>query len=156
MKWSSLLFGFLFTVSQSDAGDKPVITKDLVRKSIAVFRQDPTSDLGLAARYVVVNFSNDSPDIRILINDKNYPIAELDAASKEERLTLLAAFIVGNVDSQLSRGLKGQDDAYAGDLQLIQTYRQLQKKNPKLKIPAIEKMAEMERRGELKGYVSSK
>ncbi|HZE58648.1 MAG TPA: hypothetical protein VE031_12395 [Chthoniobacterales bacterium] len=49
-----------------------------------------------------------------------------------------------------------KDEPYAGDLQMIQTYRQLQRKNPKLKIPAIEKMAEMEQRGELKRYLSSK
>jgi hypothetical protein len=83
-------------------------------------------------------------------------LRELTAASKDERLTLLAAFIVGNVESQLLRGLKNRDDAYAGDVQMIQTYRQLQAKNPRLKIPALEKMAEMERRGELKRYLSSK
>jgi hypothetical protein len=59
------------------------------------------------------------------------------------------------VDSQLLHGLK-KDDAYAGDLQLIQTYRQLQRKNRKLNIPAIEKMAEMEARGEIKRDLSSK
>jgi hypothetical protein len=76
-------------------------------------------------------------------------------ASKDEQGTLLAAFIVGNLDSQLSHGTKGED-GYAGDLQLIKTYRQLQQKNRTLKIAAIEKMAAMEERGELKRYLSSK
>ena len=138
------------------AEDKPVWTKDFVLKSIADFREDPMSDRGLAARYVITNFSQDSPDIRIVINDKNYPIEEPTKASKEEILTLLAAFIAGNVESQLLRGLKKQDDAYAGDLQMIRTYRQLQDKNRKLKIPGMEKMAELEKRGELKRYLSSK
>jgi hypothetical protein len=158
MKWSSLVLGFLLAVSPSDAADKPVITEDLVRKSIAVFRQDPTSDLARTARALVVKFSRDSPDILIAFNQKNYPISELTAASEEEQSTLLAAFIVGNVDSQLSRGskAKAKDDPYAGDLQLIRTYRQLQQRNRKLTLPAIEKMSEMERRGELKHYLSSK
>jgi hypothetical protein len=156
MKWSSLVLGFLLAVSLSDAADKPVITEDLVRKSIAVFRKDPTSDLARAAAALVVKFSRDSPDILIVFSPKNYPISELTAASEEEQSTLLAAFIVGNVDSQLSRGSKAKDDPYAGDLQLIRTYRQLQQRNRKLKLPAIEKMSEMERRGELKHYLSSK
>jgi hypothetical protein len=156
MKWSSLILGFLLLVSHLDAADKPVITKDLVRKAIAVFRQDPTSDLARAARSIIVNFSRASPDILIVFTPKNFPISELTSASEDQRSTLLAAFIAGNMDSQLSRGSKARDDSYAGDLQLIRTYRQLQQKNRKLKLPAIEKMAEKESRGELKRYLSSK
>jgi hypothetical protein len=155
MKWSSLILCFLLAVSHLDAAEKPV-TKDLVRQSITVFRQDPTSDLARAAQAIVVNFSRASPDILIVFNPKNYPISEFALASEAEQMTLLAAFIVGNVDSQLSRGSKARDDSYAGDLQLIRTYRQLQQKNRKLKLPAIEKMAVMESHGELKRYLSSK
>lgn len=119
------------------------------------FSEDPTSNLGHAARAVIVSFSHDSPDVIIRFTPKNYPISEIKPASEEERLTLLAAFVAGNLDSQLVRGLK-KDDAYAGDLQLIQTYRQLQKRNPRLRILAVEKLAELESRGQLKEYLASK
>ena len=152
MKSCSLLLCFLLFGSVVEAGDK-LPTKEQVIKAIAVFRQDPTSDLAKAARSVVVNFS--SPDILIVISPKNFPLSDLPT-TEEPQLTLLAAFIVGNVDSQLTSGSKARDDAYAGDLQMIRTYRQLQQKNRKLKIPAIEKLAELESRGQLKTYLRTK
>jgi len=145
---------FALLLSQANAKDKPKFTKDVVLRAITEFRQDPTSDSGHAARSVVVNYSHDSPDVMIKFTPKNYPISEIKPASEDEKGTLLAAFIVGNLDSQLSHGTKGED-GYAGDLQLIKTYRQLQQKNHALKIAAIEKMAAMEERGELKRYLSS-
>lgn len=156
MKWLIILVGLVFPMSHVAVGkEEPAVTKDLALRAITAFREDPTSKLGHAARAVIVNFSYDSPDVIIKFTPKNYPISEIKPATKEEGLTLLAAFVAGNLDSQLLRG-RTKDDAYAGDLQLIQTYRQLQSKNRKLRIPAIEKMAEMEARGELKRYLSSK
>jgi hypothetical protein len=157
MRWLAipLLPLAALTISSAALADS-VIAKEVALKAIAVFRKDPTSDLARTARALVVKFSRDSPDILIVFNPKNYPISELTAASEDEQSTLLTAFIVGNVDSQLSCGSKAKDDPYAGDLQMIRTYRQLQQKNRKLKLPAIEKMAEMEQPGELKRYLSSK
>ena len=155
MKGCSFLLCFLISIAVLEARDKTPITREMAVKAITYFRQDPTSEMGLAAQSVVVTFSHDSPDIQVLFTRKNYPIGEM-LASEEVRLTLLAAFVVGNVESQLRPGHQRKEDSYAGDLQLIRTYRQLQKKDPRLKIPAIEKMAEMESRGELKAYLSSK
>jgi hypothetical protein len=62
------------------------------------------------------------------------------------RSTLTAAFLVGNVDAQLLRGDK-KDDPYAGLLRMIDTYRQMQRKNVKLKIPEVEKFIDMEKHG---------
>jgi hypothetical protein len=67
---------------------------------------------------------------------------------------LTAAFLVGNVDAQLLRGAK-KDDPYAGVLQVIDTYRQMQRNNVKLKIAEVEKFIEMEKHGKLKAYVSN-
>jgi hypothetical protein len=67
---------------------------------------------------------------------------------------LLAAFFVGNLDSQLLRGRK-QNDSYAGDLQLIETYRRMQKKKPTLRIPEVEKLMELESKRQPKSYLSS-
>ena len=156
MKWLVIFVGLVLSSSQiAVASDKPVVTKDLVLKAITAFREDPISSLGHAARAVIVSYSRDSPDVIIKFTPKNYPISEIKPASEEESLTLFAAFIAGNLDSQLLRGLK-KDDAYAGDLQLIQTYRQLQKRNPRLRIQAVEKLAALESHGQLKAYLSSK
>lgn len=133
----------------------PVITKEIALKAIVIFRSDPLSEDGHAAAAVIIKFVDKNHDVLVALNKKAFPVFGAPGVSQDERSLLLAAFAAGNVDSQLLRGVKN-DDPYAGDLQLIQTYRQLQKKNPKLKIPAIEKMAAMEQRGELKRYLSSK
>src|SRR5882724_1828627 len=75
-------------------------------------------------------------------------------AAAPERTTLTAAFFVGNVDAQLLRGEK-KGNPYAGELQVIETYRQMQKQNPKLRIAEVERFVELQRRGELKRYVNS-
>jgi hypothetical protein len=124
-------------------------------KAIGLFRDDPLSEDGRGAAAIIVSFSDKSHDVVVRLSKKVFPVFDAPGVSKKETNALLAAFIAGNLDSQLLRGVK-KDDAYAGELQLIQTYRQLQKKNSKLKIPAIERMAEMEQRGELKRYLASK
>ena len=156
MKWSAVPLIALFAARISVAAPAdPVITKEVALKAITLFRDDPLSEDGRAAAAIIIMFADKSHDVLLGLSKKVFPVFGAPGVSQRETSLLLAAFAAGNVDSQLLRGVK-KDDAYAGDLQLIQTYRQLQKKNPKLKIPAIEKMAEMEQRGELKRYLSAK
>jgi hypothetical protein len=156
MKWPvvPLIAFFAATMSVAAPAD-PVITKEIALKAIGIFRNDPLSEDGRGAAAIIVTFVDKSHDVVVGLSKKVFPFFDAPGVSQKEINVLLAAFVAGNIDSQLLRGVK-KDDAYAGDLQLIQTYRQLQKNNPKLKIPAIEKMAEMEQRGELKRYLSSK
>lgn len=158
MKWPAFpLIAIAFvaaTISTAPAAD-PVITKKVALKAITIFRDDPLSEDGRGAAAIILTFVDKNRDVVVALNKKVFPVFGAPGVSQKETSRLLAAFAAGNLDSQLLRGVK-KDDAYAGDLQLIQTYRQLQKRNRKLKIPAIEKMAEMEEHGELKRYVSSK
>jgi len=156
MKWLAipLLASAALTVSTAAPADL-VITKEVALKAIGLFRDDPLSEDGRGAAAIIVTFVDKSHDVVVGLSKKVFPVFDAPGVSKNETNALMAAFIAGNLDSQLLRGVK-KDDPYAGDLQMIQTYRQLQQKNPKLKIPAIEKMAEMEQRGELKRYLSSK
>ena len=89
----------------------------------------------------------------MFINSKTTPFLSNKSLSLDDRSTLLAAFVAGNIDPQLLRHQK-KDDSYSGVLQVIETYRQMQRKNPKLRIADVEKFIEMEKRGELKRYVS--
>ena len=73
---------------------------------------------------------------------------------KEDRLVLLDAFIIGNVDGQLLRNDK-KDDPYAGVTEMIQVYREMQKTLSDFKIQAIDNFIDLEKRGELKKYVTS-
>ena len=156
MRWLAIPLVTLVALSLSVAAPAvPVITKEIALKAIVIFRDDPLSEDGRAAAALILAFVDKNPDVLVGLSKKVFPVFDAQGVSQKEKSLLLAAFAAGNVDSQLLRGIK-KDDAYAGDLQLIQTYRQLKNKNPKLKIPAIEKMAEMEQHGELKHYLSSK
>jgi hypothetical protein len=142
------------TLCTAAASDR-VITKEIALKAIVIFRDDPLSKEGRAAAALIVTFIDKNHDVVVELNKKAFPVFDAPGVSQDERALLLAAFAAGNADSQLLRGVR-KDDSYAGDLQLIQTYRQLQRNNVKLKIPSIEKMAQMEQRGELKRYLNSK
>ena len=142
------------TLCTAAASDR-VITKEIALKAIVIFRGDPLSKEGRAAAALIVAFVDKNHDVVVELNKKAFPVFDAPGVSQDEKALLLAAFAAGNADSQLLRGVR-KDDSYAGDLQLIQTYRQLQRNNVKLKIPSIEKMAQMEQRGELKRYLNSK
>ena len=150
---SIFVFGVGVTISALCAAPTQTITKETVLNAITEFRVDPTSGRGRAAAAVVLNFTEKSPDVVVKINPKTVPF--LKKNGEPERGSLMAAFIVGNLDAQLLRGEK-KDNPYAGELQVIETYRQLKKKNSKLRIPEVEKFIELEKRGELKAYVESR
>jgi hypothetical protein len=122
--------------------------------AIMTFRVDPLSEDARQAAGVVMLFVDQSHDVLVKISPKTVPVMSNKSLQEKYRATLLAAFVVGNVDSQLLRRQK-KDDSYAGVLQMIESYRQMQKKNPKLRIAEVEKFIEMQKRGQLKAYVSS-
>ena len=138
------------------AEPEPVITKEMALHAVTLFRSaDPLSEDALGYAAIIVRFVDKNHDVLVKISSKVFPVFGAKGVSQKETTILLAAFSAGNIDSQLLRGIR-KDDPYSGDLQLIQTYRQLQKHNRKLKIDAIERMAELESRGQLKAYLSSK
>jgi hypothetical protein len=133
---------------------KQTTTHEMVLDAIMTFRVDPLSEDARQAGAVVMRFVEQSHDVVVKISPKTLPFLSNKSLPEKYRATLLAAFVVGNVDSQLLRHQK-RDDSYAGLLQLIESYRQIQWKNPKLRISEVEKFIEMQNRGELKAYVSS-
>lgn len=156
MRWLAIPLLIFVTLAQSlGASADLVITKEVALKAIVIFRDNPLSEDGQGAAALIIKFVDQNHDVLVGLTKKTVPILDAPGVSQKEKALLLAAFAAGNADSQLLRGVK-KDDPYAGDLQLIQTYRQLQKKNPRLKITAVEKLAEMEQRGELKHYLTSK
>lgn len=130
------------------------ISKQTVLDAIMTFRVDPLSEDGRRAGGIVVLFTDQSHDVVVNLRQKTLPFLSNKSLPEKYRATLLAAFVVGNVDSQLLRHQK-KDDPYAGMLQMIDSYRQMQNKNRKLRIMEVEKFIEMQNRGELKAYVSS-
>jgi len=130
----------------------PVISKETVLNAIAIFRGDPTSHDAQPAARLVKEFAESSGDVRVNITKKAVPLISHHELPISETGPLTAAFLVGNVRSQLLNNRVG-DDPYAGGLQVIETYRQLQRKNPRLRINEIEKFVELEKAGKLKTYL---
>jgi hypothetical protein len=122
-------------------------------QAITTFRAEPTSELGRAAGGLIFDFVETSPAVLVNVTNKALSFLSNRAISLADRSTLTAAFLVGNVDAQLLRGEK-KDNPYAGLLQVIDTYRQMQRKNPRLKIAEVDQFIELEKRGALKAYVS--
>jgi hypothetical protein len=130
------------------------LTKESARKAISVFRQDPFSAQGRAAAELVRAVAEKSDDIILEINPKRAPFLENLKLMAEYRGILLAAYIVGNVDSQLLHHEK-KDDPYAGEIEVMNVYKQMKKREPALNLPEVENLIDLEKRGELKSYLES-
>jgi hypothetical protein len=151
---SIFVLGVSAVIAALGAAPKQTITHETVLNAIMTFRVDPLSEDARQAGAVVIRFVEQSHDVIVKISSKTLPFFSNKSLPEKYRATLLAAFVVGNVDSQLLRHQK-KDDSYAGLLQLIESYRQMQWQNPSLRISEVEKFIEMQNRGELKAYVSS-
>jgi hypothetical protein len=136
------------------ADPMPLLTKDMARNAITVFRQGPLSQRGLAAGELVRRFAEKDDSVIVQISDKVVPFLGNMKIMKEDQTILLDAFVVGNVDAQFLRNEK-KDDPYSGVTEMIETYKQMKKRNPSIVIEDIDKFMEMEKRGELKTYLAS-
>ena len=130
------------------------LSKDMVRGAIAIFRQDPLSPRGRASGEVVRSFAGKNDSVIVQVNPKVAPFLTNMTIPSENRTLLLDAFVVGNVDSQFLHNER-KDDPYAGLSEVIQVYRQMQKRDSTLSLPEIENFIELEKRNELKNYVAS-
>lgn len=132
----------------------PAITKEIALKAVTAFcAADPFSEDARTYAAILLRFTDEDQDVLIKISQKVVPFLKSKTLSQQEIAIVLGAFVAGNLDSQLLRGRK-KDDAYAGELQVMETYRQMQKKKPKLRIPEIEKLIELESKGQLRSYLS--
>lgn len=122
---------------------KPNLSKQEVLNLIASFRGDPLSERGRLAGAFILAYVKTNPAVIVQYTPRVLPISDDNGLADEDRGTLMAAYAAGNVQSQLSRRKAG-DDPYTGDLQLIETYRKLQRRNSKLKLPPVEKLDELE------------
>jgi len=113
------------------------LTKESTRKAISVFRQDE----------FVRAFAETSDPIILEINPKRAPFLENLKLLAEYRGILLAAYIVGNVDSQLLHNEK-KDDPYAGEIEVMNVYKQMKKREPAINLPEVENLIDLEKRGE--------
>jgi len=130
------------------------ISKDMAQKAIALFCADPSSADADGAAAIIVNFAQASPKVEISITPKACPWFEDKATPVKYSAKLLGAYTAGNVKSQLASG-QMKNDSYAGVLQVIATYHQLQKHDPDLKLPGVEHLIDLANQKKLKEYLES-
>lgn len=135
-------------------GPESLITKEMARNAIAIFRQNPLSPRGRAAGEVVRRFAEKDDSVVVHIDGKVVPFLNNVKILEADTRLLLDAFVVGNVDSQFLRNEK-KDSPYDGVTEVIQIYRQMQNARSIQTLPEIENFIELEKRGELKKYLAS-
>jgi hypothetical protein len=155
MKFSRFIFiVVVLLIPAVNAGTKQTITKEIALAAIMTFRVDPLSEDARQGGAIVMQFVDQSHDVLVKMSPKTLPFLSNKSLPEKYRAMLLVAFVVGNVDSQLLRHQK-KDNSYAGVLQMIESYRQMQRKNPRIRVAEVEKFIEMQKRGALRAYVSS-
>jgi hypothetical protein len=156
MKISVLMFTLFVSLLTAAPGAVPkqTITHEMVLEAIRSFLANPVSPNAQTAARLIKEFAETSPDVMVTISKKAVPLIDHPEIPISETAPLTAAFLVGNVRSQLLTGKK-TNDSYAGGLQVIATYRQLQKRNPQLRISEIEKLIQLEKQGNLAAYLAS-
>jgi hypothetical protein len=146
------------TMLAASAGSaaEPEITNEIAMRAVVGFREaNPMSDDALGYASIALRFVEKDPKLQFTLTSQNTSFLFAKKLSQRQRSVLLGAYTVGNLRSCLLRQDR-IDDAYAGTLQVIDTYHRLQKAKPRFWVPEIEKLIEMEGRGELQKYVSAR
>lgn len=148
----ALLIGVLLLAGKGDALAAKTVSRDTALSAIDTFQKDPSSKEGIAAMKTFMAFAKSSDAVKIYLSKDLVPwLKGQDAEDADTRSLLLAAYVAGNIKSQLNKGISA-DDPYAGWIQVIQTYDQLHMINPTVKLPEIDKLKEKEKNGSLHAY----
>lgn len=156
MKISFLVLTTVISFALGASGAQPDLrlNKETARNAITEFRAHPLSPRGRAAAQMVRDFAEKDDSVLLKVTEKLVPFLSNLKLTPEDRALLLAAYVVGNVDSQLLHHEK-KDDPYAGVLEVIETYRKMKVKDPMLVLPEIENFIDLQNKGELKEYAES-
>ena len=122
-----------------------------IRAQIEQFLADPTSESSADAAKAIAVYVTESKVVDVDISTK-VCVWVLSNAEQGTKELLLAAFMAGNVRSQLDTGTK-QDDSYSGIVQALRVYRALKAQNPNLKEAGMDRFAAMQAKGELNQHV---
>ncbi len=127
------------------------VSKDDVRKAIAIFRRNPSNVQGEMSQPIILSFAKESPDVEVALSEKRMPWVNDKSASSETSTALTVAYMSGDILAQLDTG-RTKDDPLAATEQVIATYRQLREADAKLKVPSVEKLIALQKQGKLAEY----
>lgn len=128
-----------------------VPSKAAVDQAIAVLEKDFLSDKAPAAADTVLQFVQESKDVRVQLSPKTTPWIfgnkSADAKENNLRFMLLVAYMAGNSQAQLKTG-KTADNPLAGWQFALKSYEAL-KRAHKVKIAELETLKAQQAKGQL-------
>ncbi len=141
-----------FAAAAASAGLAAPPSKQDVLLAISVLEKNITAPEAADAAKTVVIYAQQSDDVMVDIGQDQLPwIGErwgLDRAREQSNQSLLlAAFVAGNIRSQIKND-RAEDDTYSGWVFAIDAYKRLRSKAP-FHSPAIETLQKMEDEGTL-------
>jgi len=151
-KFLGLLFIIIFSLCSTAQAEK--ISKDIALKAIEIFENEPLSQDGEGAASIITEYASESEDIDIVISDKiiTWLVSNDKDPYYKYRAILLAAYLTGNVKSQIVQGV-AQDDPYSGLNQVLKTYHQLQKQDMSFNLQEIEEIQKLKNNKHLKEHI---
>ena len=149
-----VLVALIFRAGAQAKSSEPPIDKETVRKAITIFRRTPANQQGSMVRPIILRFAQESRDVAIVVPTRIIPGIESGRARDESKAALLTAYVAGDVQSQLDKR-RMKDDPVAGTEQVIATYRQLQKTEPRLRINEVEKLIDLQKQGKLAKHLEN-
>jgi hypothetical protein len=162
MRGLSIHFAAVLTVTLAGSGlrgagneEEPPsspVTEAQVAVALATYEKEPLGEKGTWAVEVITAYAEQHPEkIKVYFYEDAVPwmISDLAGSPTPE---LMGAFVMGNVKAQLRLG-QPVNNSYAGTLEVIRVYELLQKKEPAVKIPEVERFRDMEKGGALKKFM---
>ena len=146
---------FILVISLCSVAQAGQISKDAALKAIANFENAPLGDDGKDAAAIITRFATESKEVYITISMKILTWLKNDDETDpyyQFRAVLLAAYLSGNVKSQLIQGA-AKDDPYAGLLQVLRTYNQLKIADSGFKLSEIETLQDLKNNNRLKAHI---
>jgi hypothetical protein len=149
---NALLIAAVLLPTGALSQEKPKLpSREEVLKAVEIFAKSPLSAQGKAAAASIARFAQESDDVTVVVSPKAVPWLESAKPPKFSE-TLLAAYLAGNVKSQLERQTNA-NDSYAGVQQVLKTYAQLKEADKTLDIPELQKLVDLEAKKQLRKYV---
>jgi hypothetical protein len=130
-------------------------SKQEVLDAIGIMEKGISGPGAITAAKTIVVYAQVSDDVMVNIGEEQLPwVSEHwemdDARLKSCQSLIMAAFVAGNIKSQLN-SQKVEDDTYAGWLFAIDAYRKL-RAHDTFRSPAIEELSKMQAEGKLQQH----
>lgn len=123
------------------------------RRTGSLLLNDPLSRSNPDRARLILLYTLDMTDAAVVLGPEEWRWIGLEEHNPYS-LQLLAAYEVGNLQSQLNSGVK-RTDRYSGLLTLFRVYRAVYEKDKKIKLDAVENLLALHKEGKLISHLQT-